>query len=77
MRFRIWLGIDVPDGSQIPVIGTADGFVIIEVSLCFAEEKNVLVAAGWPIFDALWLAVRFVPDDVGAKKPSRRLQCEC
>src|SRR2546422_1042537 len=68
--------VDVPDGSDVASVRTAYGGGVVAIVLALAEEENVFVAAGGPILHALRLAIRLVPDDVGAQIPAFLLESE-
>ncbi len=76
MRLGIRPCVDVPDGSDIASVRTAHGGGVVAVLLALAEKENVFVAARGPVFDALRLAIRLVPNDVGAQIPTFLLESE-
>src|SRR5436305_13787974 len=74
MRLGIRSRVDVPDRSDVAPIRPAHGSGVIAVVLALAEEKNILMATRGPVFHALRLAIRFVPNDVGAEIPAFLLE---
>src|SRR6202035_278890 len=69
--------VDIPDGSQVPVVRPTESVGLVNVSLFLAEEEDVFVASRRAVLDAFGLTIGFVPDDVGAEIPSCGLEREC
>src|SRR5205823_52273 len=64
MGVRGGLGGEFPDRPQVATIGPAHGVGLVKVPLALGQEKQILVASGGAILDALGLAVGLVPHDV-------------
>ena len=58
---------DIPDGAQIAAIRPAYRVVVILVELALTEQEKIFVRSRGLIFNALRLAVRFVPDNIRPK----------
>ena len=80
---REGLGINTPDGPPVTGVagpdmgGFTDRIAVIEIVFILRQQKDIFVGAGGPVLYRLGLAVRFVPDDIGAEKPTVGLQGEC
>src|SRR5258708_28598340 len=66
----VGLGVNIPNGPQIPVVGTSNRLVIVDITFILAEQEQVLVTASGPIFNPLGLAIRLVLDDIGPHIPT-------